>query len=136
MVKTALITPFTSAKLNRRILERRSVRRCELPLRLAILPFSNGTILHQQTDLPIGETRDISTGGIYFTTNEMLAPGSKLFFGLILSAELTTKRDVFVCAKGTVVRTEKKIQDGIERAGVAARIESYEIIKEDTLSFA
>jgi hypothetical protein len=123
----------TSARPNRTILERRSARRYDLSLPLAILPFSNRMALHQHADFPRGETRDISTGGIYFTTNEALGPGSKLVFALILPAELTSGRKVFVCAQGKVVRTERKMKNGIERTSVAAMIERHEIVKDDPL---
>jgi c-di-GMP-binding flagellar brake protein YcgR len=122
-----------SATPMRKIVERRSARRYELSLTLAIFPFTGRIIPQEQADLPRGTTRDISTGGIYFTTKEALTPGSELAFALILPAELTHGRDVFVCAKGKVVRTEKKKEHGIEHTGVGAIIEGYEIVKDDPL---
>jgi hypothetical protein len=123
----------TFARPGRKILERRSARRYGLSLPLAILPFSNRMALHEQAGFPIGETRDVSTGGIYFTTEEALASGSELVFALILPAELTSGRKVFVCAQAKVVRTEKEMKNGIERTRVAALIERYEIVKDDPL---
>jgi hypothetical protein len=119
--------------------ERRTTRRYNLSLRLALLPFSDlpgtmGMVPPWQTELPSGHTRDVSTGGIYFfTSEEDLPAGSELAFTIILPAELTHGKEVFVCAQGKVVRTEKKRVNGRQRTGVAARIERYEIVKEDPL---
>ena len=133
MSSAQLGTQPASAGPNTKIRERRSARRYDLSLTLAIFPFSGRMIPQQQADLPRGETRDISTGGIYFTTDEALAAGSKLAFALILSSELTLGREVFICAQGKVVRSEKKMENGIQRTGVAAIIERYEIVKDDPL---
>lgn len=81
----------------------------------------------------MGQTRDISTAGIYFTTDETLVAGSAVAFALILPAKLTRDKEVFVCAQGKVVRTEKRNKCGFERTGVAAHIERYEIVKDDPL---
>jgi hypothetical protein len=126
-------TRHASATPNTKMAERRSALRYDLSLPLAILPCSDPVALHEHTDFPRGETRDISTGGIYFTTCEALTPGSKLVFALILPSELTSGRKVFVCAQGKVVRAEKKIKNGIEHTSVAAMIERHEIVKDDPL---
>lgn len=128
----------TSAAPGKTIEERRTTRRYNLSLRLALLPFSDlpgtmGMVPPWQAELPAGRTRDVSTGGIYFTTDEEFPAGSELAFTIILPAELTHGKEVFVCAQGRVVRTEKKRVNGCQRTGVAARIERYEIVKEDPL---
>jgi hypothetical protein len=135
MARSQLRTQPPAAWPNRRMLERRSSRRCDLPLTLTIFPTATHTILAQQAGFPRGETCNLSSEGIYFITREAPAAGSALFFGLHLPAELTRDREMFVCAEGKVVRTEKKMKDGIERTGVAARIERYEIVKDDPLRF-
>lgn len=126
-------TEPTPATPKRIFLEQRSARRYRLSLPLAILPCSDRLMLHQQAGLPRGRTRDISTGGVYFTTYEPLTPGCALAFTLVLPAELTGGAEILICAKGKVVRTEKRLDQGIERMGVAATIERYEIVKEDPL---
>jgi hypothetical protein len=118
--------------------ERRVARRFELSLSLAVLPIADlprigGRIPTRPADLPSGQTRDISTGGIYFTAEEELKPGSVLAFMFVLPGELTSGNDVFVCAQGKVMRTEKKLVNGSPRTGVAVTIERYEIVKEDPL---
>jgi hypothetical protein len=49
------------------------------------------------------------------------------------SSALTSGGEVSVCATGKVVRTEKKIKNGIEHTSVAATIERHEIVKDDPL---
>ncbi len=109
--------------------ERRSTHRYDLSLPLAVRPLTP-----RQAAPLRGRTRDISTGGIYFTIDQEFTPGSELAFTLILPAELTNGTEVLVCSQGQVVRTEKKMENGVERVGVAAVIGRYEIIRPDPLS--
>jgi hypothetical protein len=113
--------------------ERRTARRYQLSLPLAVLPCAEGLMLHEQASLPRGRARDISVNGIYFTTYEPLAAGSDISFTLVLPAELTRRAEVLICAQGKVVRSEKVFENGFKRIGVAATIESYEIVKEDPM---
>jgi hypothetical protein len=85
----------------------------------------------KEVDPRNGQTRDISTRGVYFMIEEDLAPGSELDFTLTLPAEITRGTEVFVRAHGRIVRTEKKTEDGHVRMGVAAVIEKYDIIRTD-----
>ena len=126
------MAPELPTAVPRRIFaERRSSRRYQLSLPLAILPFSDRWMVHDQAGLPRGRTRDISTGGIYFTTYEPLTPGCELAFTFVLSTDLTRSEEVLICAQGKVVRTEKRLERGIERMGVAVTIEKYEIVHDN-----
>lgn len=111
--------------------ERRTARRFELSLPLAIFPLADRDTTRLWNDMPAGDIRDISTSGVYFTTDEKFAPGAAVAFALIFPNELTHGREILVCAQGEVVRTEKKTEGGLERRGVAARIQKYEILKDD-----
>lgn len=76
-----------------------------------------------------GVTRDISVGGIYFTTEQESMPSLQLDFRLVLPAQLVQGTDVLVLARGKVLRVEKTIENAKERAGVAVGIETFEIIR-------
>ena len=104
--------------------ERRTARRYDLSLPVNIrLPISREPRSHS------GQTRDISTRGVYFTVQNELAPGTELDFTLTLPAEITRGTEVFVRAHGRVIRVDKRTDDEHETIGVAAVIERYDIIR-------
>lgn len=104
--------------------ERRATRRYDLSLPVIIrIPVDN------EPESRNGKTRDISTRGVYFTIDENLVAGAELDITLTLPAEITRGTEVYVRAQGKVVRVEKRTEDGIERLGVAAVIERYDIIR-------
>jgi hypothetical protein len=104
--------------------ERRTARRYDLSLPVNIrLPISREPKSHS------GQTRDISTRGVYFTVQNELAPGTELDFTLTLPAEITRGTEVFVRAHGRVIRMDKRTDDEHETIGVAAVIERYDIIR-------
>jgi len=104
--------------------ERRSARRYDLSL-----PVIIRVPLDSETQSRNGNTRDISTRGVYFTVDQDLTAGAELDITLTLPAEITRGTEVFVRAQGKVVRVEKKVNDGREHVGVAAVIERYDIIR-------
>lgn len=104
--------------------ERRMARRYDLSLPVNIrLPISREPRSHN------GQTRDISTRGVYFMMQNELAPGTELDFTLTLPAEITRGTEVFVRAHGRVIRVDKRTDDEHETIGVAAVIERYDIIR-------
>ncbi len=104
--------------------ERRSARRYDLSLPVLVrLPIGREPQSHS------GQTRDISTRGVYFRLEEEIAPGTEVDFTLTLPAEITRGTEVFVRAHGKVVRVDKRSDDGHETIGVAAVIERYDIIR-------
>lgn len=104
--------------------ERRMARRYDLSLPVNIrLPITREPRSHS------GQTRDISTRGVYFTMQNELAPGTELDFTLTLPAEITRGTEVFVRAHGRVIRVDKRTDDEHETIGVAAVIERYDIIR-------
>ena len=104
--------------------ERRMARRYDLSLPVTVrLPINREPGSHN------GQTRDISTRGVYFTMQKDLAPGMELDFTLTLPAEITRGTEVFVRAHGRVVRVDRRKDDQIPDIGVAAVIERYDIIR-------
>jgi hypothetical protein len=108
-----------------RMTERRMARRYDLSLPVNVrLPINREPKSHS------GQTRDISTRGVYFTVEKDLAPGTELDFTLTLPAEITRGTEVFVRAHGRVVRVDRRSStDDQEPIGIAAVIERYDIIR-------
>jgi hypothetical protein len=104
--------------------ERRTARRYDLSL-----PVNVRLQVNRESGLQGGQTRDISTRGVYFTTQKDLTPGSEVDFTLTLPAEITRGTEVFVRAHGRVVRVDKRRDEDHETIGVAAVIERYDIIR-------
>jgi hypothetical protein len=104
--------------------ERRIARRYELSL-----PVVVRSPIERQVESHNGQTRDISTRGVYFLIEEDMAPGTELDFTLTLPAEITRGTEVFIRAHGRVVRVERKSEDGTDKLGIAAVIEKYDIIR-------
>jgi hypothetical protein len=106
--------------------ERRLARRYDLSLPVNVrLPITREPATHD------GQTRDISTRGVYFIMQKELSPGTEVDFTLTLPAEITRGSEVFVRAHGRVVRVDKQRDDDHETIGVAAVIERYDIIRGD-----
>ncbi len=104
--------------------ERRLARRYDLSLPLNVrLPVNREPGSHS------GQTRDISTRGVYFMMHKDLPTGTELDFTLTLPTEITRGTEVFVRAHGRVVRVDKRQDDGHETIGIAAIIERYDIIR-------
>jgi PilZ domain len=105
--------------------DRRTARRYDLSLPVLIrIPV--------EQDAHNGKTRDISTRGVYFVIENNLAAGAELDLTMTLPAEVTGGTEVFIRAIGKVVRVEKGVgNDGHQ--GVAALIQRYEIVRNDSL---
>ncbi len=104
--------------------ERRMARRYDLSLPVNVrLPIS------REAGSQAGQTRDISTRGVYFTLHKELAAGTEVDFTLTLPAEITRGTEVFVRAHGRVVRIDRQHDEDAENVGVAAVIERYDIIR-------
>ena len=103
--------------------ERRIAHRYKLPLPLAIkrLPV----------DPLAGEmhvtTRDVSTGGLYFTSSERLAVGIKLDLSLALPKEITQGSAVVIDAQARVMRVDEQSTSREDRFGIAAVIDKFNI---------
>lgn len=109
--------------------DRRVARRYELSLPVLVRAGAR-----QTADARNGQTRDISTRGVYFMIDQDLSPGSALDFMLTLPADITRGTEVFIHAQGKVVRVEGPPQQGESSIGIAAVIEEYDIIRADPVT--
>ena len=101
--------------------EQRRSQRFELSLPLTVLRASRGEINGP------GETRNLSSTGVYFVLSEVIELGSLLEFTVTLPDEISMAGPVRLLCKGKVIRVEQQ-----ERAqvGVAATIERYEFLRD------
>src|SRR5271154_4646759 len=104
--------------------ERRMARRYDLSL-----PVNIRLPVNREPGALNGQTRDISTRGVYFMMQKDLNPGTEVDFTLTLPAEITRGTEVFVRAHGRIVRVDKRTDEDFETIGVAAVIERYDIIR-------
>jgi hypothetical protein len=74
----------------------------------------------------VGQTRDISTAGIFFYADFEPAQGSCIELVLTFPPEVTRGESVCVLCRGTVVRVEPIPEEN--RTGVAVEIQSYEVM--------
>jgi hypothetical protein len=105
--------------------ERRTARRYELSLPVVV----RTPVEEIKQPAHDGQTRDISTRGVYFLIDEEMSPGTELDFTLTLPAEITKGTEVFIRAHGKVVRVDRRNDGSGARLGVAAVIEKYDIIR-------
>lgn len=100
--------------------DRRASRRFTMSLPVVIRPNGRG-----RTEERLGQTRDVSFRGLYFTTDADCDAGAEIEFVLTLPKEITLATDVKIHCFGRVVRVEPQVAG----RGVAARIERYEFLQ-------
>jgi hypothetical protein len=106
--------------------ERRAARRYDLSLPVIIrIPVMGRAVSRS------GQTRDVSTRGVYFVLDSDVIADSPLDMTMTLPTEVASRMEVFVRAVGRVVRVEKLREDSNQRVGVAAMIERYEITRNE-----
>lgn len=103
--------------------ERRAARRYGLNVPIVV----RGVPPARENDVLRGRTRNISTGGVYFTTDGHLAVTEALDFSLTFPG-LAQGADVFVTGRARVLRLMQKLTTS-EPIGVAAVIENFHIVK-------
>ena len=101
------------------VVEKRRARRFLMALPLAMASPE------EPVKQPV-QTRDVSSGGVYFEMAEAPEPGSRLDFVLSLPTEITHSSPVKVRCIGKVVRVDRSSE---QRVGVAATIERYEFLR-------
>ncbi len=74
-----------------------------------------------------GQTRDLSSSGIFLYTDSRISEGSELEMVLILPPELTQGEKRWVCCQARVVRVEEGTGGNF---GVAASIRNMDILPE------
>ena len=72
-------------------------------------------------------SRDVSTGGIYFTTDEALDVGIKLDLSLTLPSEITNGSAVTIDAQARVLRVDDRPGGTGDRYGIAATIDRLNV---------
>jgi hypothetical protein len=125
-----MVAPATENTEHIDMSDRRRARRYDLSLPVVVKLSTKDEPLQRN-----GQTRDISTRGLYFTMEEELAPGSEFDLTLTLPAEVTKGSDVFIRARGRVVRIDRGPDANPERIGVAAVMENYDIVRADSTGF-
>jgi len=79
------------------------------------------------THSAVGQTRDLSTSGVFFYADFEPVQGSTIELVLTFPPEITRGESKCVLCRGTVTRTEPNAQDKI---GIAVEIDSYEVLAE------
>ena len=93
------------------------------PVKLTVSARSEAQGMLEQ----LGETRDVSPGGVYFYADREIARESVIEIILPLPPSLSDGRDAWVLCRCKVVRIEPS-PDG--RHGIGALIQSYELVPE------
>lgn len=108
--------------------ERRHFRRYDLSLPLMVRRADTGHAAE-------GFTRDISSRGIYFLISSEFPSGCRIDLTVSLARTGAGGLGSFVAARGRVVRVDRRSKNGdtVQTVGVAAVIESYDIIRSSHL---
>jgi len=72
---------------------------------------------------------DVSAQGLYFTSDQRTAVGTRFNFSPTLPTELSHNSDVVIDAQARVVRVVEKPENVVTRVGIAALIERYNIVQ-------
>jgi len=104
--------------------DRRAARRYDLSLPTLVRFSADNNVAARN-----GRTRDLSSDGVYFTTQDDLGFNAELSLMMILPTEVTGGTDVFIQACATVVRVDNFTCGG---TGVAAAITRYDIIRNES----
>lgn len=81
----------------------------------------------KENDVLNGKTRNISTGGFFFTTDRRLAVDEVVDFSLTFTG-LAEGADILVDGRARVLRLVQRPETISERVGVAAAIENFRIL--------
>jgi hypothetical protein len=101
--------------------ERRAARRYNLTLQIEIRRESTLT----KFEPILGRTRDISTRGFYFRSDQGLSVGAKFWFSILPPWEVAQGAYAFISGRARVMRVEEVPESNVDRMGVGARIERY-----------
>jgi len=103
--------------------ERRVAHRYKLPLAVIVKRLP----LEVAPDEMRVTTRDVSTSGVYFTSDEPLAVGIKLDISLTLPPEVTQGSAVVIDAQARVMRVDTQPGGADDRFGIAAVIDKFNV---------
>jgi hypothetical protein len=76
-----------------------------------------------------GKVSDISTHGVYFVLEGDPGLGTPLDLTVTLPREMTGGSEVLIQFRGKVTRVESRTEGPLEKFGVGATFESYEMIR-------
>lgn len=115
------------------MMERRASQRYGLQLAISFCRVSKSK---EENDLitaekVLGETGNISTGGVYFITTQPLALNEVLEFSLTFPG-LAHGANVLVTGRARVLRVRQKSQATSESTGVAVLTEEYHILEPES----
>ncbi len=103
--------------------ERRVAHRYKLPLAVIVKRLP----LEVAPDEMRVTTRDVSTCGVYFTSDKPLAVGIKLDLSLTLPLEVTQGSAVVIDAQARVMRVDAQPGGADVRFGIAAIIDKFNV---------
>jgi c-di-GMP-binding flagellar brake protein YcgR len=101
--------------------ERRTALRYELTLQIEITLESD----LKKFEPILGRTRDISTHGFYFKSDQGLSVGMRFGFSIMPPWEVAPATHAFISGLARAVRVEKDSDSDADRVGVGAVIERY-----------
>jgi c-di-GMP-binding flagellar brake protein YcgR len=101
--------------------ERRAARRYKLTLQIEIRLESN----LKEFEPILSRTRDISTHGFYFRSDQGLSVGMKFGFSIMPPWNVAQGTHAFISGRAMVVRVEEVLESNVDRVGVGAKIERY-----------
>jgi hypothetical protein len=102
--------------------ERRSSHRYNLPLSVIVRPLARDSSVEFRVT-----TRDVSTGGLYFTSKQRLDVGHKLDLAVTLPPEATAGSSITIDVQGHVLRVDDAPDGASERCGVAVVIDKLNV---------
>jgi PilZ domain len=109
--------------------ERRATQRYRLNLAVVLRRAPKVS----ESDILNANTRNISTGGMYFTTDRHLAVNEVVDFSLTF-AGLAEGTIVVVSGRARILRLETRRETISERVGIAAVIQDFQILRPDLVN--
>jgi hypothetical protein len=109
--------------------ERRATQRYRLNLAVVLRRAPKVS----ESDILNANTRNISTGGMYFTTDRHLAVNEVVDFSLTF-AGLAEGTIVVVSGRARILRLESRRETISERVGIAAVIQDFQILRPDLVN--
>lgn len=124
MDKTAEHHPGSAVEIAE-VKDKRGAPRFTLALPIVV----HRTPLLREGDLLYGKTRDVSTSGLYFTTYDPVAPGTKLQLSFGIPLDVTEGVQTLIRLDARAIRVESLPRSVFGHVGVGAAIEKFQILK-------
>lgn len=103
--------------------EKRAADRYRLPL-MAVIGRSS---IPEESGAIHAKVSDVSTRGVYFTTDQRLPIGMRFDFSFTLPTEITEGSEIAIDTKARVVRVDETPRDSVHGVGIAALFEKFKI---------